>query len=75
MALLLISRFWKWGCERENILKTWANAVALMKSWKIIGRKLVISNSNKMQPLLRASKPLETTPADSFKKRELSKKH
>ena len=45
----------------------------------IIGRKLIISNSNemanKMQPPLNASKALQTIPADSLNKREPSKKH
>ena len=31
--------------------------------------------ANKMQPLLNASKAWQAIPADSLKKRELSKKH
>ena len=38
-------------------------------------KKLIISNSNKMQPLTDASKAQQTIPADSLKKREPSKKH
>ena len=34
----------------------------------IIGRKLNVSNSNKMQPLLNASKVWQTIPAGSLKK-------
>ena len=49
MSLLLIPRF-------ENILKRGANPVTLKKSLKIIGRKPIISNFNKMQTLLKASK-------------------
>ena len=45
------------------------------KQLYIIGRKLIISNSNKMQPLLNASKAWQIIPADSLKKREPSKKY
>ena len=46
-------------CEkRENIPKRWANPGTLKRSLKIIERKPIISNSNKMQPLLNASKAL-----------------
>ena len=46
--------------------------------WKqlyIIGRKLIISNSNKIQSLLNVSKAWQTIPADSLKKREPSKRY
>ena len=42
---------------------------------KIIGRKLITSNSNKMQPIINASKAWQTIPAGFSKKREPSKKH
>ena len=38
-----------------------------------IGRKLIISNFNKMQPLLNISKVWQTIPAGSLKKQEPSK--
>ena len=41
----------------------------------IIGRKLLISNFNKMQALLNVSKAWHTIPAGSLKKQEPSKKH
>ena len=45
------------------------------KKLYIIERKPIISSSNKMQPLLNASKAWQTIPADSLKKWEPSKKH
>ena len=51
-----------------------ANPVTLKKSLKIIERKLIISNSNKMQPLLNASKVWQAIPAGSLKNWETSKK-
>ena len=41
---------------------------------KSIGRKLVISDSHKIQPLLNASRVLHTISAGSLKKRQPSKK-
>ena len=43
------------------------------KQLYMIGRKLIISNSNKIHSLLNASKAWQTFPADSLKKREPSK--
>ena len=40
------------------------------KQLYIIEKKLIISNSNTMQPLLDASKAWQTIPADSLKKWE-----
>ena len=40
------------------------------KQLYIIEKKLIISNSNTMQPLLDASKGWQTIPADSLKKRD-----
>ena len=39
------------------------------------GRKLIISNSNKMKPLLNALKMQQTIPTGSLKKLEPSRKH
>ena len=47
--------------------KAWVNPVSLKKSLKIIGRKLVVSNSNKMQSPLIALKARKTIPAGSVK--------
>ena len=41
----------------------------------IIGRKVIISNSNKMQPLQNALRAWQTIPAGYLKKWEPSKKH
>ena len=49
---------------RENVLKYRENPTPLKKSLKIIGRKLIISSSNKMKPQLNASKKIE--PAQNF---------
>ena len=53
------------------MLKRWANPATLKKSLKIIGRKLIISNSNKIQPLLNASKEWQNVPAGSLKTRTI----
>ena len=45
------------------------------KQLYIIEKKLIISNSNTMQPLLDASKAWQTIPTDSLKKRENIKKY
>ena len=42
--------------------KVWENPVTLKKSFKTIERKLIISNSDKMQPLLNVSKAWQTIP-------------
>lgn len=46
-----------------------------MKILKIIGRKLTISNHNKLNYPLNALKARQTIPTGSLKKREPSKKH
>lgn len=46
-----------------------------MKGLKIVGRKLIISNSDIMKPPLNASKVRETAPVGALKKGEPSKKH
>lgn len=46
-----------------------------MKGLKIVGRKLIISNSNIMKPPLNASKVRGTAPVGALKKGEPSKKH
>ena len=45
------------------------------KQLYITGKKLIISNCNKMQPLLNASQACQTIPADYLKKQVPSKKH
>ena len=52
-------------------MKTWANQATLNKSLKIIWGKRIISNSNKIQPLLNASKAGETIPVGSLKPRTI----
>ena len=47
----------------------------LKKSLKTIGRKLIISNSNKIQPLLNTSKAWWTIPAGSLREWKPSKTH
>ena len=42
--------------------------IQLKKSLKIIGRRLIISNSKKMKTLLNASKERQIVPAGSLKK-------
>ena len=44
-------------------------------SKKVIGRTLIISNPNEIEPPLNASKALQTIPAGSLKKWKPSKKH
>ena len=56
-------------------IKTWANPVILNQNSETIGKKLIIYDSNKMQPLLNASKAWQTILASSLKKREPSKIH
>ena len=43
------------------------NIIAPYGKTTIIGRKLIISTSHKMQPLLNASKAWQTIPASSLK--------
>ena len=77
MTLLLIGRFLKWGYNVKTLLKGEQIQLPERKFYRkktIIG-KLIISNSNKMQPLLNASKAWQTIPADSLKKWEPSEKH
>ena len=59
----------------KTFLKGEQILLLLRKFYRKIGRKLIISYSNKMQPLLNASKAEQANPAVSFKKREPSKKH
>ena len=56
-------------------MKRWANLAILKKSLKSLRRKLIISNSNKLQPLLNASKAWQSILAGSLKKWAPSKKH
>ena len=58
MTLLLIGRFLKWGYNVKTLLKGEQIQLPERKFYRkktIIG-KLIISNSNKMQPLLNVSK-------------------
>ena len=53
------------------MVKRWANQATLKVFLKIIGKKLFISNSNKMQPPPNASKVRHSIPAVPYK----SEKH
>ena len=57
----------------KTFLKDEQILLLLRKFYGNIGRKLIISYSNKMQPPLNASK--QGIPAGSLKKQEPSKKH
>ena len=59
----------------KTFLKGEKILLLLTKFYGKIGRKLIISYTNKMQPLLNASKAQQAIPADSLKKREPSEKH
>ena len=63
------------GEKNVKIFLKGEQILLLRKFYRKIGRKLIISYSNKMQPLLNASKAEQANPAVSFKKREPSKKH
>ena len=58
MTLFPISRFLKWGKNVKTFLKGEHIQLPKRKVYrkKIIIGKLIISNSNKMEPLLNASK-------------------
>ena len=57
----------------KTFLKGEQILLLLRKFYRKIGRKLIISYSNKMQPLLNASKAQQAISAGSLKKREASK--
>ena len=58
----------------KTFLKDEQILLLLRKFDRKIGRKLIISYSNKMQPQLNASKAQQAIPAGSLKKWERSKK-
>ena len=55
----------------KTFFKKWINLATPKKCLKIIGWKLIISKSNKMQPLLNASKEWQTVPAGFSKARTI----
>ena len=59
----------------KTLLKGDQILLLLRKFYRKIGRKLIISYSNKRQPLLNASKASKAIPAGSLKKRDPFKKH
>ena len=56
MSLLLMSRFWNANKKVKTLLKGEEILLLIRKFYRKIGRKLIISYSNKMQPQLNASK-------------------
>ena len=58
----------------KTLLKGEQILLHLRKFYRKIGRKLIISYSNKRQPLLNASKVSKAIPAGSLKKRDPFKK-
>ena len=59
----------------KTFLKDKEIQILLKKIVKNKGRKLIISNSNKMKPLINALKMQQTIPTGSLKKLEPSRKH
>ena len=79
MPLLLICRLFKKGIKNvKTFLKSEQIQLLQRKVYRnktVIGRKLITSNSNKMQALVNTSKVQQTIPAGSLKKLKPSKKH
>ena len=76
MSLLLMSRFWNANKKVKTLLKGEEILLLIRKFYRKIGRKLIISYSNKMQPLgTKCFKSVTSSSCWFLKKREPSKKH